>query len=1149
MKNKISRILGVGLSAILLASLLVVASPAAPASAAPLGFSGEPGPHNGMNPLGGVVMPGFEIEAMAVNGDTIYVATTGPDLVKPAPPFNEVVVPADATFKSTDGGATWSYLTFETPDFDTTEFQMLAVAPDDPNEVVAVDEDDRVLYSSNGGATWGDTVFTGNAIYDIDISEGPVRTIAVAGTDGALGELWLYEMRGMFPPPAWREKAEAGAGPNPTPNGFITDEEINAVKFSPNYATDKMVLCVSSMPVAGGYAHFQVYWEESKYWNDMIQISGFEFYTEPRLQIIEIDAGEALNSASLAVPGSYMGYDEFERIAYIGLASSENDVGEEDKYGGAYRNTDGSSVAITEWDGTAPGPINSVAYHDAGKLLAGDYDNNLVFSCVSPLDREPAFERVNSMKQPGGEDGEPTLVGWSGDTAVAAGYGNESAFAASTDDGYAFNDISMINTEIMGISDFAVNADGSKLYMTTRDDNVGDADVSVWVKAPGFQRVLSIHDSDNPMYLARISPDDDAVVYLSSVGTNDMWVSKNSGMTTWKNCSCYKLDEVFDFAVLDEDTVYAIGPAPPAMDISCSKTTNAGTTWGMPTLLGTATGHTEGARVILAPNGDILVGGSDGSYAVSSDEGATFAYNPPPPGPPAPEVYLAPDPSYAANGIIYIAQGTSVRRSGPPPPPGQSISPTYYDMDGDDDVEQVITGIAVFGEGGGAPPGPPPGGSFQPPPGPPGPAEPPAPPVVYVLSASADEGVSVLNRCLNLQTADYAGGKNAAEWSYIYAPAPGDPPDPVILDVCPQALKITSYVAGPPPMPGQPPPGPPPGPPPAPPAPKLWAINTFYTPGPPAVKVGALCSMTDPLALVSPTVTGPEDKFEVEVNPRSGAAYDTTFSWQRQVTEVSRMQIQIATDPEFDALLVNAAHDVNTDTVPAIIGPTASGIWGIQTSLMPGKTYYWRVRCIEVKDYAPWYSPWSDARELNVLGAIAFDIQSPVPGSTGVTITPTLVWTEFPGALHYEIEIAEEPTLATIELFSVLDIVHSSDQTFYKVEDEEALKYSTTYYWRVRAITGVAPPAPPGPPGGPPPPPAPSSEWLVGVFTTEAEPVEEEPTEIIVESPPVTVQPPDVTVEAPAAAIPAYLLWTIVGIGAVLLIALIVLIVRTRRVV
>ena len=65
-----------------------------------------------------------------------------------------------------------------------------------------------------------------------------------------------------------------------------------------------------------------------------------------------------------------------------------------------------------------------------------------------------------------------------------------------------------------------------------------------------------------------------------------------------------------------------------------------------------------------------------------------------------------------------------------------------------------------------------------------------------------------------------------------------------------------------------------------------------------------------------------------------------------------------------------------------------------------------------------------------------------------------------------------------------------------------------------------------------------------------AEPVEEEPPVIVITepAPPAEiVQLPPVEKEVPV--IPDYLLWTIVGIGAVLLIALIVLIFRTRRVV
>ena len=47
---------------------------------------------------------------------------------------------------------------------------------------------------------------------------------------------------------------------------------------------------------------------------------------------------------------------------------------------------------------------------------------------------------------------------------------------------------------------------------------------------------------------------------------------------------------------------------------------------------------------------------------------------------------------------------------------------------------------------------------------------------------------------------------------------------------------------------------------------------------------------------------------------------------------------------------------------------------------------------------------------------------------------------------------------------------------------DEALDYSMTYYWRVKAITADV-----------------TSSWVMGMFTTMAEPVVEEPITIIVE--------------------------------------------------
>jgi len=162
---------------------------------------------------------------------------------------------------------------------------------------------------------------------------------------------------------------------------------------------------------------------------------------------------------------------------------------------------------------------------------------------------------------------------------------------------------------------------------------------------------------------------------------------------------------------------------------------------------------------------------------------------------------------------------------------------------------------------------------------------------------------------------------------------------------------------------------------------------------------------------------------------------------------------------------------------------------------------------------------------------------TPAIGSSDVAITPVFTWAPVAGAVRYEVTVADEPS------FAIPLISNNSDINFFSVSDDDALAYDTTYYWRVRAVLADSYDAG-----------TPATAYQVGIFTTEMKPadtndtgtvVNVEPTkpEVKVEIPPtkITVQP------AEAAAIPTYILWIIVVVGAVLIIALIVLIVRTRR--
>ena len=276
-----------------------------------------------------------------------------------------------------------------------------------------------------------------------------------------------------------------------------------------------------------------------------------------------------------------------------------------------------------------------------------------------------------------------------------------------------------------------------------------------------------------------------------------------------------------------------------------------------------------------------------------------------------------------------------------------------------------------------------------------------------------------------------------------------------------------------------------------------------------AVYYDALLGFSDTLSS-APALVGPADKAT-----GAGFSLSTTdltmvvnLEWSA-VPGATYYKYQVANDADFESIAVQGTIEGQEIRVE---------------NLTPGKKYYWRVRVEN-----PLLSPWSDGRSFSLGTAVEFGLVSPEIGATGVSIMPTFTWSEFEGAIGYEIMVAEDST------FAIIDFSRSVDMTFFK--SEEALAYDTTYYWRVRGVTGPAP-AKKAAPGGP---------WEAGVFTTEAKAVEAAPPVVVQPPPPTEVQVVQVPVAQPTP-IPSYLLWMIIGIGAVLFIALIVLIVRTRRV-
>ncbi|MDD5082858.1 MAG: hypothetical protein PHU08_05735, partial [Dehalococcoidales bacterium] len=150
---------------------------------------------------------------------------------------------------------------------------------------------------------------------------------------------------------------------------------------------------------------------------------------------------------------------------------------------------------------------------------------------------------------------------------------------------------------------------------------------------------------------------------------------------------------------------------------------------------------------------------------------------------------------------------------------------------------------------------------------------------------------------------------------------------------------------------------------------------------------------------------------------------------------------------------------------------------------------------------------------------LSVKILSPTEGSTGVSIKPLFAW-EDKGTAFYEFQLAIDPYFAG-------DLVSDSPklQAPYFAYPAE-LEYSTTYYWRVRTSKASPTTICVG---------AECGAWAQGLFTTEAKPV-----------PPVEPTPPVVIPPPPAQIVPGWI-YAIVAIGAVLIIAVIILIVRTKR--
>jgi hypothetical protein len=237
-----------------------------------------------------------------------------------------------------------------------------------------------------------------------------------------------------------------------------------------------------------------------------------------------------------------------------------------------------------------------------------------------------------------------------------------------------------------------------------------------------------------------------------------------------------------------------------------------------------------------------------------------------------------------------------------------------------------------------------------------------------------------------------------------------------------------------------------------------------------------------------------------------------------------------------------------------VVSYTAGTLTATVNHLVSNTTYYvsvWAITPVSSFIFGGATAPASFTTPLNY-PLTPTDPLVPTLGATNIPLSPNFAWNTVPGATSYTLQITSASDVAfasPIFNSATIPVVTGPSATFTYLG---TLSTGTSYLWRVKAngTTG--------------------SDWVYGNFSTIAavtppvtvtQVTQPAPTIVITQQPQVTitipapspapvitVTQPSYTLVTPTAETPTYI-WIIVGVGALLTLAVIILIIRTRRVV
>ena len=1022
-----TRIIGIGLALMLIASVVAMAVPAS---------AGPPGDTIWL-----------EQSKPGIPAYPIYNGSDGTDFVQGSDGRVWIIDGIKDVMKTGTSGTVWSSVG-NYASAGALKPSNIGVAPDN-SDVVAVSENGSltIQISNDRGVTWSNlpALTAGNIT---DVAVGPARSglllgreyaVAIADDSNATTVGGVYIIGATA---TWTNVAAT-----------VGTADFMRIEFSPGYIGDRVLAAVGV--TAAGTVTYSLLNTST---NAVVSAS----YPATVVATGLADPGDGtvneVRLLDLALPSDFD--PTTSPVAYVsvgcnpGTPTASSDV---------YRMNGGTARALGAVTTQAVDSVGYAGTQSEGTLFVGytlttGVDNAArVKRTANPTSNTPTWTATRT--NPTGSNFtnvKPNYDFASSNRVNVFSRGNESAWSISEDGGVSFYGRSWVDNGVtndwVDIEDMAVPSDESGIWFLTDDG----ADIALWSSplppsSMSQKRMYFVDGSGDGAATAseiQLNPDwaaSPSIYILDRNAAPDRFLVSHNGGTTWLTRTA-PAATVNTWAVVDQNTIYATNSN------SFFKSTNAGWTWEA-----AVAWNTSGTANCMVVTDDGTIFLSDTSVRKSSNGGASWSsvgsY-----GNSGNDIIVLPDENYADNGIVYQADNVTglVQRL-------DVSTNTYRDLGYTVPVAGTAEQPLLLTQVGG---------------------------VLYLVNAQEAARNTAPTASLAAASASWNRLDNgAALWAHTADKA-------------------------------------------------VMVGNTLYVNGNSAAYNLAnhedIWGYIDSTAATKPMISAPSSGAIVNIDPVSGRGVPITLS----VDALGDAQGAVN---QWTWRIYDKAAGVSTATSSA--GWTASSVQTSSmvapfTAMLPNTTYVVQVRGTRTASGEVLNTPWSDSVEITVASGSQVtqtyagpQILGPQGGGT-TGLNPGFAWAPVSGATKYQFIVATDASLTKTIGGTPVEVTTPSYQV-------TGLDYGTTYFWAVKVME-----------------PTPGTQ-TISTFTTMEKPAAPSdgggtaPPPVNVEVP---TQPiPDVIVNVPPAtdggggAISDTAIWAVIGIGAVLIVAVLVLIVRTRR--